>query len=122
MIAEVAGQGRAMPGQMPGEDMFADAGHNDEPPAAPPAERPVAIQGDDSDVEADEAEEEDENVAVRVVMQAQCQIMLTQCAQPLPVRILRNVLNRFWGGAHNEAESSEEEGADAVPQDDQGVD
>ncbi|KAH9942612.1 transcriptional repressor TCF25-domain-containing protein [Amylocystis lapponica] len=115
MIAEAAAAeqmgGRGMPGMMPGvliaeltppEDEAADGAAG-----APPADvGAVAARREESDDEdEDENEDEDEDVA------------------PMPVRLLRNVMNRFWGGGTAAQESSEDENAaDGPLNDDAGVD
>jgi hypothetical protein len=44
-------------------------------------------------------------------------------SQPLPVRLIRNIMNRFWGGAAAPAEdTSEDEDNVDRPLDDGGVD
>ncbi|TBU29131.1 transcriptional repressor TCF25-domain-containing protein [Dichomitus squalens] len=81
-----------MPGGMPGGEVMVDfvepedVEDGPEAPAVPP--RPATEDGDDED----EDEEEEQEVA------------------PLPVRFLRSVINRFWGGggAGNEDDSDEE--------------
>ena len=71
MIAEVAaGQGRAMPGQMPGEDIFADPEQDHELPAPHPIARDGPVAGEEvmdmeEDADRDEADDEDIDVAVR---------------------------------------------------------
>ncbi|OBZ71953.1 Transcription factor 25 [Grifola frondosa] len=96
-IAEQEGRG-VMPGQMPGQEMlFADftddEGEGDaveDGPALPPI---VVDENEDG-----EAEEEEEEVA------------------PLPLRFLRTILNRFWGGAAAATgETSEDDDDDAPP-------
>ncbi|KAJ7174569.1 transcriptional repressor TCF25-domain-containing protein [Mycena filopes] len=91
-----ANQG-GMPGEMPG------FGHWEEeaaPEAAP--EEEAVVEGD----EEEESDEDDEVVA------------------PLPIRVLRNVIRRFWGGNGSGTvdDSSEDEEAEAVPVDTAGVD
>ena len=42
------------------------------------------------------------------------EIIISMFIQPLPVRMLRNVINRFWGGGQQEPnESSDDEEEDA---------
>ncbi|KAI0693502.1 transcriptional repressor TCF25-domain-containing protein [Cytidiella melzeri] len=100
------GQGR-MPGQMPGEDfleemfqpMAADQGegHRHDPHVDLEEE-------EDHDEDVDEDEEEEE-------------------VAPLPVRILRNVMNRFWGApAAEDSSDDERHGEPAGLRDGAGVD
>ncbi|KAI0092896.1 transcriptional repressor TCF25-domain-containing protein [Irpex rosettiformis] len=91
-------QGR-MPGQMPGEDFLGDvfdvpAGVQDEEPG-----EDAHVEGVDSEGDEDEEDEDEEEVA------------------PLPVRLLRNVMNRFWGTPTAEGSSDGEQ-----LRDDAGVD
>ncbi|KIP10564.1 hypothetical protein PHLGIDRAFT_100960 [Phlebiopsis gigantea 11061_1 CR5-6] len=102
LMIEVANQGNeGMPGQMPG---FA-APDDDVEDFEPPAEFAVRHARNEEEQHANEDEEEEEEVEVA----------------PLPVRLLRNVMNRFWGGGGNAAEESSED-EDAPLRDDDGVD
>ncbi|KAJ7124524.1 transcriptional repressor TCF25-domain-containing protein [Mycena epipterygia] len=94
MANEEAANGGAMPGAMPG---FANWDEE-----APAPEEPVREE-DDEEVES--SDEEEEAVA------------------PLPLRVLRNVFGRFWGGNATVEDSSSEEEEDAGnPVDTAGVD
>ncbi|GJE99434.1 transcriptional repressor TCF25-domain-containing protein [Phanerochaete sordida] len=78
-----------MPGQMPGLELVDD----DLPDFQPaPGQDPTAA------AEEFEEEEEEEEEAEEEVETA-----------PLPVRLLRNVMNRFWGGGRNDEDSSDDE-------------
>ncbi|KAJ6544301.1 transcriptional repressor TCF25-domain-containing protein [Mycena capillaripes] len=92
MPAENANRG-GMPGEMPG---FADWDAEPEP------QEPVREEGDGEGVEEDE--DEDEEVA------------------PLPLRMLRNVIGRFWGGNAAVDDSSSEDEGGGNPADTAGVD
>lgn len=98
LMIEVANAGgapldeqRAMPGEMPGLEHAQDEDLPDLPQDA----------GQDAEPGAEDEEEDEEDVE----------------AAPLPVRLLRNVMNRFWGGGQNQDESSDDE-----LRDDAGVD
>jgi hypothetical protein len=90
-----AGEGNnPMPGQMPGEEMelhFGDAADDNAPP---PQENHRVQEVPEEESEEEEEEEEEEPVA------------------PLPVRLVRNILGRFWGVRStnaNESSSDEED-------------
>lgn len=92
-----------MPGQMPGEEgMLVDFGNAAEHANAPTdAVHHLADQGHhEQDDEEDEEDDEDEDVDVA----------------PLPVRLLRNIVNRFWGSNAHAEESSEDEDEDIAGQ------
>ncbi|KAL6304111.1 transcriptional repressor TCF25-domain-containing protein [Sparassis latifolia] len=127
MIAEAAGGNQAeggMPGQMPGEGIFvadfideedgAEDQNNAQPVAAVPPPAPAVppqVQEEDESGEDDEEEED---------------ILLTRMCQPLPVRFLRTMMNRFWpAGAASPGTSSSEENEEVgepLHRDDDGVD
>lgn len=92
-----------MPGQMPGEEgMLVDFGNAADHANAPTdAVHHLADQGHhEQDDEEDEEDDEDEDVDVA----------------PLPVRLLRNIVNRFWGSNAHAEESSEDEDEDIAGQ------
>ncbi|EKM58976.1 uncharacterized protein PHACADRAFT_249116 [Phanerochaete carnosa HHB-10118-sp] len=87
-------QHRNMPGQMPG----LEGPDGDDLPDLPP------VAGQAPAEEEDDGEEEEEEEEIE--------------AAPLPVRLLRNVMNRFWGGGGNQNDESSEDEL----RDDAGVD
>ncbi|KAF9817219.1 hypothetical protein IEO21_03583 [Rhodonia placenta] len=92
-----------MPGQMPGEEgMLVDFGNAAEHANAPTdAVHHLADQGHhEQDAEEDDEDDEDEDIDVA----------------PLPVRLLRNIVNRFWGSNAHAEESSEDEDEDIAGQ------
>ncbi|EMD31786.1 hypothetical protein CERSUDRAFT_144628 [Gelatoporia subvermispora B] len=109
LIAEVAGggEGHGMPGQMPDIEML-DVVDDDDQDAAPvnPATPQAQIVAQEDADEEDDDEDEDEDGEVA----------------PLPVRIFRNVFNRFWGGRVAPDESSDDDNRDQTLQDQGGVD
>ena len=103
------GEGR-MPGQMPGEDFF----HDDlEPPvgfhAAEPQQDTEGEEAETQDDGEDEDEEDVEDVAVSSPWKLNNACMTHYLNQPLPVRLLRNVMNRFWGAPADEQSSDDEQ-------------
>ncbi len=111
-----------MPGGMPGGEIMVDfvdpEDDEDEDedvedhPQAPAVPARPAVQDEDEGEEDEEDEDEDEQeVAVGGYKCLQRFRSLTRSLhQPLPVRFLRSVINRFWGGgnAGNEDDSDEE--------------
>jgi hypothetical protein len=91
MIAEANGD---MPGQFQGEPGVLDF----EPDAADQGPVAGGEEGDDSDDEAD--------VGVRGVEEFSDHFSERPSPQPLPVRILRNVVNRLFGTRAAEASGS----------------
>lgn len=86
--------GGGMPGQMPGMARLED--EDDVPDLPPPQE-------DGEDGEEEEEEDEEIDVAVRGGSLCRVWVRLMGCVvQPLPVRLLRNVMNRLWGGGNQE--------------------
>jgi hypothetical protein len=63
-------------------------------------------QEDDND---EEEEEDVEEVGVFFAVIAVARAQLFQIA-PLPVRVLRNLVGRFWGGPNLEEEGSSDDG------------
>lgn len=116
------GDQRGMPGQLPGMDGMMEEDNEDAGGIPHRDDNPLQEDHMDEDVdEEDEEEDEDEeDIAVRlsVVGVFVCgwadAISPVFFLQPLPVRVLRNLFGRFWGGNTVEAESSEDE--DAPPQ------
>jgi len=92
------GGGGGMPGGMPleGEDDLPDL--DPMPQRGAPEEAPASSEEEESD-----DENEDEDVA------------------PMPIRVVRNLLNRFWGGGRAAAED-EDSDSDAEDRDHDGVD
>ena len=95
---EGIGEGGEMPGAMPGHEVevnFVDPEDVEDeemlPAGAQPQPRAAGAAAEDEDEDEDDNDEEEEEVAA------------------LPVRLLRSVINRFWGGGQGEAESSDEE-------------
>ncbi|KAJ6615494.1 transcriptional repressor TCF25-domain-containing protein [Mycena sp. CBHHK59/15] len=109
MLAAMMGErGNENPGGMPGEmPGFGEWEHDPQPvvPAAGEPQRPP--QGhEDTDVESSEEDDEEDEVVA-----------------PLPLRVLRNVFGRFWGGNSNVNDSSSEDDDPVVnPVDTAGVD
>ncbi|KAI0073559.1 DUF654-domain-containing protein [Panus rudis PR-1116 ss-1] len=101
MMAQVAGDGNVvMPGGMPGdiddvemEDVEGMEAHAQGGIVAPPFE---AHRHESAEEDSEDDEDDEEDVA------------------PLPVRMLRNVLGRFWGasGAQQQEESSDDDNDD----------
>jgi hypothetical protein len=139
MIAEVGGaggDGRDMPGGLPGDEgVYADftdeedAGEVEVPAIARPQsgrredarDMPQAEEIDEDEDEDGDEEEEEQNIAVSLHFPEQIPQVTFCHSQPLPLRMLRNVLNRFWGTAQEE--SSDEDGTVDRPHiDDGGVD
>lgn len=109
-----------MPGQMPGEEgMLVDFGNAAEHANAPTdAVHHLADQGHhEQDAEEDDEDDEDEDIDV-AVSRLQPSIFETMLIsmQPLPVRLLRNIVNRFWGSNAHAEESSEDEDEDIAGQ------
>uniref|UniRef100_P9WEI3 Probable transcription factor claV n=1 Tax=Ampulloclitocybe clavipes TaxID=56467 RepID=CLAV_AMPCV len=123
MLAEAMGgeglQDGGMPGQMPGFADFMNEGVDErQEPLAGVDNAPIRLVdhrqenldagvgagADEDDEVEDDDEDEDEEVA------------------PMPVRVLRNLLGRFWGGNTVAEDSSDDEGDRPPPVDDGGVD
>jgi hypothetical protein len=120
MIAEVDNVqdgNRGIPGQMPVErDTLLNIDH-----------QPAMDELGDEDLDVVEEDEEEEEISVsNIYGPSLCRgTQLTSFyTQPLPVRILRNVFNRFFGfGGHTEQEpDSDEELEENEPRDLGGVD
>jgi len=124
MIAEAMGNGelnRDMPGAMPGEELiFAediDVNDETEPPTEAHAPAPVGNDGGAREVvqDAESAQsggDEDEESSEEEIA-------------PLPVRLIRNIMNRFWGvnsWADTEDTSEDEDNIANRPVNDGGVD
>ena len=104
------GEGR-MPGQMPGEDFF----HDDlEPPVGFHEEEPQRDNEAEEAENPDEDEDEDEEDVEDVAVSSPCTKINNACMthdldKPLPIRLLRNVMNRFWGAPADEQSSDDEQ-------------
>lgn len=90
---------RAMPGGMPEFDDEVD----DMPPVDDAHEFEAADEAADVDDEADEADE-------------------AEAATPLPLRVVRNLLSRLWGGTREAREDSSDDDDESVVRDEGGVD
>ncbi|KAI0059339.1 DUF654-domain-containing protein [Artomyces pyxidatus] len=99
------GQG-GMPGGMPGEDMVL-LDFPEEPDMEPEEGDVPALADAEEEDEEDEDEEEDEE---------------QQEVAPMPVRVLRNIINRFWGGGPAEEEESSEDEGEPETEDLDGID
>ncbi|PCH41718.1 DUF654-domain-containing protein [Wolfiporia cocos MD-104 SS10] len=103
MIAAATGEdgGQGMPGAMPGQEViFVDQEADVAAPTQMHVAAPDAIAHQDHPAQRDE-EEEDEDYEEEEEEEE---------VAPLPVRLLRNVINRFWGsGAAEGGESSDGE-------------
>lgn len=105
-----ADEGR-MPGQMPGDNFF----HDDlEPLAGFHEEGPQEnIEGDEAENQDDGEDGDEEDVEDVAVSSPWTRInyacMTHYLDQPLPVRLLRNVMNRFWGAPADEQSSDDEQ-------------
>ena len=100
-----------MPGQMPGM-----AAWGEEIPEPQERNREEEAGVDDEDDDEDEVE-------VAVCSPPDALLGLAESFfQPLPIRVLRNVFGRFWGGNVPAEESSSEEEPDGEPRDTAGVD
>ena len=115
MLEEAAAEGALphgeMPGGLPGDNFVQlNFGGEDDVEGEDPTVggvREGALFGDEVPPEDEEDIEEDiEEVSVFVVIAAvraePCQIA------PLPIRVLRNLVGRFWGGSNAEEGSSED--------------
>ncbi|KAI0002896.1 transcriptional repressor TCF25-domain-containing protein [Russula compacta] len=101
ILEEAAAQGALphgeMPGGLPGDnfvqlDFVGEAGMEGDDPAADDA-REGTLVGDEAPPMLEEEEEEDEDV---------------EEIAPLPIRVLRNLVGRFWRGSNVEEEGSSE--------------
>ncbi|KAI0773668.1 transcriptional repressor TCF25-domain-containing protein [Fomes fomentarius] len=104
------GDGR-MPGGMPGGEMmvdFVDPEDVEEHELHPAVAQAQAARPPDREDEDEEDEEEEEDEVEDVV--------------PLPMRVLRNVFGRFWGGGGNTANEDSSNEEDAQLRDNEGVD
>ena len=111
-------QDGGMPGAMPGGEVMVNFVDDDDdvedipdlPAGAQPQQRPRAPARVEEDDDEDEDEDgEEEQVAVSGKKFLPCGFG-SRYFQPLPVRLLRSVITRFWGGGQaNDAESSDEE-------------
>ena len=116
MIAEAHGIGAQIPhGDMPGQ-LWGEAGVLDFEPDAADQGLVGGAEGDDTDDEVDI-----EVCGVKEFNVHISEALVPSSRQPLPVRILRNVVNRLFGGGAAEVSgsSSSDEGANA---DQDGVD
>jgi hypothetical protein len=98
-----------MPGEMPGFPHW-------EPEAQEPAREQEAVGEGEGDNESSDDEEEE---VVAVSFSLQLLPFANVLLQPLPLRVLRNVISRFWGGNADADDSSSEDGD---PLDTAGVD
>jgi hypothetical protein len=121
MIAEadnVQQPNRELPGQMPGHPVFdfEDAPLLEEQEGG-------EVEGDEGEgySDDDEDEEGEEVVAVSVRSSTFSHLTLMTDLQPLPVRLLRNMVNRFFGSAQPAPESDSDEEV-VAPRDQDGVD
>jgi hypothetical protein len=142
LIAEAVGEagapgigvGRGMPGEMPGHEVLEfleDAGGDGA--AVVPARVMEADRGDideerEEGDEYEEDEEEEEEVAVgrkkslHLLLDSEIFFFLVGGFQPLPLRILRGVMNRIWGVRRDESSSEDEDGNGGGAVDDGDVD
>ncbi|KAA1478640.1 DUF654-domain-containing protein [Dentipellis sp. KUC8613] len=106
MVDNAGAREGGMPGAMPGQEglvelEFLEGGDVDDVPAEAHVEHPVE-EGDVDEGEEEEEEEEEEGEEGEEE---------EEYVAPMPVRILRNLVNRFWGTtatAANEEDSEEE--------------
>ncbi|KAJ7039442.1 transcriptional repressor TCF25-domain-containing protein [Mycena alexandri] len=89
-----------MPGEMPGFPPWEEG-------VVPAAPEPVPAPVPEEEATGEDEEESDEDDEV---------------VAPLPIRVLRNVIRRFWGGNGNVDDSSSDEEERAIPVDTAGVD
>jgi hypothetical protein len=104
-----------MPGGLPGDNFvqldFADIDTGMEDPTVAGVREGVPAANDAPVLVEDEEEDEElEEVGIflatiAVVRAESCQIA------PLPIRVLRNLVGRFWGGSNAEEDGSSEDGS-----------
>lgn len=122
MIAQAGGaneEGRGMPGLFEGQELWDDIddrleGNRPEDVvaqgnAARPAENNAQGEDDDEDDDDDDDDEGEADVAVSLRVFPLYLDRANRLIKPLPVRIMRNVLQRLWGGPAPAESSSDEE-------------
>ncbi|KAJ7032828.1 transcriptional repressor TCF25-domain-containing protein [Mycena alexandri] len=93
-----------MPGEMPGFPPWEEG-------VAPAAPEPVPAPVPEEEAIGEDEEDSDSTMSTEL-----------NISQPLPIRVLRNVIRRFWGGNGNVDDSSSDEEERAIPVDTAGVD
>ncbi|KAH7927045.1 DUF654-domain-containing protein [Leucogyrophana mollusca] len=91
-----------MPGEMPGDQ---------EPEDVPPVNE---VAGGDEGMEEDDEEEdvEEEYIAVSIYVARVRKRLIGGIPQPMPVRVVRNLLNRLWGVTGGTAPAANEQPSD----------